>query len=171
MKTLFFKLASRLNLVTLLHLLLKSSEILILYLKLGLENKLDLVFHVSNWNHLLWVLIIIFLQDDPNKTPASARHKRGCNCKKSSCLKKYCECYQVFTLIPSCMFPILVITWVTNGSFLLKGGVGCSISCRCEGCKNAFGRKDGKFSMRTIKSAINLSYWISWCILIILCGN
>ncbi|CAN0857078.1 Protein tesmin/TSO1-like CXC 2 [Linum grandiflorum] len=55
--------------------------------------------------------------DEPMKTPASARHKRGCNCKKSSCLKKYCECYQ--------------------------GGVGCSINCRCEGCKNAFGRKDG----------------------------
>ncbi|KAF8037939.1 hypothetical protein BT93_B0704 [Corymbia citriodora subsp. variegata] len=55
--------------------------------------------------------------DDSSKTPASARHKRGCNCKKSSCLKKYCECYQ--------------------------GGVGCSINCRCEGCKNAFGTKDG----------------------------
>ncbi|RDX77046.1 Protein tesmin/TSO1-like CXC 2, partial [Mucuna pruriens] len=58
--------------------------------------------------------------DDPNKTPASARHKRGCNCKKSSCLKKYCECYQ--------------------------GGVGCSIGCRCEGCKNTYGRKDGSAS-------------------------
>ncbi|GAB4843345.1 hypothetical protein Ancab_013311 [Ancistrocladus abbreviatus] len=57
------------------------------------------------------------LGDESTRTPASARHKRGCNCKKSSCLKKYCECYQ--------------------------GGVGCSISCRCERCKNAFGRKDG----------------------------
>ncbi|KAG9451939.1 hypothetical protein H6P81_004843 [Aristolochia fimbriata] len=55
--------------------------------------------------------------EEHNKTPASARHKRGCNCKKSSCNKKYCECYQ--------------------------GGVGCSSNCRCEGCKNAFGRKDG----------------------------
>ncbi|KAL8162728.1 LOW QUALITY PROTEIN: hypothetical protein V2J09_014217 [Rumex salicifolius] len=55
--------------------------------------------------------------DESNRTPASARHKRGCNCKKSNCLKKYCECYQ--------------------------GGVGCSIGCRCEGCKNTFGRKDG----------------------------
>ncbi|CAH8261459.1 unnamed protein product [Arabidopsis lyrata] len=55
--------------------------------------------------------------DDASKTPASARHKRGCNCKKSNCLKKYCECYQ--------------------------GGVGCSVNCRCEGCKNVFGRKEG----------------------------
>ncbi|CAH2053003.1 unnamed protein product [Thlaspi arvense] len=55
-------------------------------------------------------------EDDASKTPASARHKRGCNCKKSNCLKKYCECYQ--------------------------GGVGCSINCRCEGCKNAFGNKE-----------------------------
>lgn len=63
------------------------------------------------------------LGDDSRKTPASARHKRGCNCKKSSCLKKYCECYQ--------------------------GSVGCSINCRCEGCKNAFGRKDGSANLET----------------------
>ncbi|XP_042515007.1 CRC domain-containing protein TSO1-like isoform X2 [Macadamia integrifolia] len=66
---------------------------------------------------------VVEIGDDPNKTPASARHKRGCNCKKSSCLKKYCECFQ--------------------------GGVGCSINCRCEGCKNTFGRKDGSASVGT----------------------
>lgn len=43
-------------------------------------------------------------QEDTNKTPASARHKRGCNCKKSRCLKKYCECYQVFFPPPLASF-------------------------------------------------------------------
>ncbi|XP_019457660.1 PREDICTED: uncharacterized protein LOC109358047 [Lupinus angustifolius] len=56
------------------------------------------------------------MEDTNLTTPSSARHRRGCNCKRSLCLKKYCECYQA--------------------------NVGCSSGCRCEGCKNAYGRKE-----------------------------
>ncbi|KAF8683147.1 hypothetical protein HU200_045007 [Digitaria exilis] len=63
--------------------------------------------------------------DDSNKTPALVRHKRGCNCRKSSCLKKYCECFQ--------------------------SGVGCSISCRCQSCKNSFGKREGVLPLATEK--------------------
>ncbi|KAJ4969456.1 hypothetical protein NE237_016157 [Protea cynaroides] len=55
-------------------------------------------------------------EDGNRTTPLSVRHKRGCNCKRSLCLKKYCECYQF--------------------------GVGCSEACRCEGCKNVYGVKE-----------------------------
>eukprot|EP00980_Cylindrotheca_fusiformis_P001958 scaffold443_cov125-Cylindrotheca_fusiformis.AAC.7 len=37
-------------------------------------------------------------------------HKLGCKCRKSACMKKYCECY--------------------------AGNVKCSANCRCVGCKN-----------------------------------
>ncbi|XP_073030539.1 uncharacterized protein [Primulina eburnea] len=60
-------------------------------------------------------------EDGTRLPPSSGRHIRGCKCKKSMCLKKYCDCY--------------------------RSKVGCSDGCRCEGCQNVYGQ-NGEKSIR-----------------------
>ncbi|XP_039025924.1 protein tesmin/TSO1-like CXC 7 [Hibiscus syriacus] len=50
------------------------------------------------------------VEGDKMDAPQVGRHERGCHCKKSECLKRYCECFQA--------------------------NVFCSQNCKCVDCKN-----------------------------------
>ncbi|XAR70885.1 hypothetical protein NMG60_11027922 [Bertholletia excelsa] len=57
-------------------------------------------------------------REEAGDVTVMAKHNKGCNCKKSGCLKKYCECFQANIL--------------------------CSENCKCMDCKNFEGSEERK---------------------------
>lgn len=73
-------------------------EVVLIWLALALQ-------HASRRSH-----VDCMQGQDGVSAPRVTRHSKGCSCRKSHCLKKYCECFQA--------------------------GIFCGTTCRCKDCRN-----------------------------------
>ena len=73
------------------------------------EKRNQFIEHVKEKNPLAFTPKIA--KDNERFIDSFGKHNKGCNCRKSNCVKKYCECFQA--------------------------GVKCTDLCKCDDCKNS----------------------------------